>query len=474
MGKTMITNFFIYRWRYWIGYGLIGVALISLLLLAGLYIPNGLSQGELAGTVQSASISYDSLETVAVANAPYHMLQQASFDVLGITQFSIKLPSLIIGFFTAIGMIFLLRQWFSLNVAVLASILTVTTGQFLYIAQSGTPGILYMFWSVALLLLATLIAKRSKPVLLWKILFFVAAALSLYTPLSIYILLALLSAVFIHPHLRYLIRQLPKKQILLGVVAAGIVLAPLVVQLVATPALGLQLLGIPSEWPSITANLQTLALQYFGFMSVSNTSLMTPVFGLGSMAIILYGLWRHIKTRTTARSYIIIAWLIFLVPILSINPSYTSIMFVPLLILLATGLSGILSAWYGIFPVNPYARIAGLIPLIVLVGGLTITGLERYAYGYHYSPHAFSNFSRDLQLLPNDTTRLLVSEKEEGFYRAVASHRDNLIISTQQPTDTSNFTATRAAKNQVSDAAITSIVSSSAASEADRFYLYKK
>lgn len=472
MGKLNVTDFVIYRWRYWIGYSLIGIALVATLVFAGLYVPGGLSVLETNSVVISDSLRYDSIDTIAVTHLPFHMLQQASIAIFGVTMFSIKLPSLLLGLLSAVGMILLLRRWFSPGIAVLASVIAVTTGQFLFLAQQGSPQILYIFWPVILLLLATLVAKRSSKLgIIWKVLFFTAAALSLYTPLSIYVLIALASAVVLHPHLRYLLRRLSKKRIVAAICLASLLLVPLVWAIVLDPRLGLTLLGIPQAWPSFLENLQQLGVHYFGFMSIGQGSLMTPVFGLGSMLIIGYGLYRLIKTRQTVQSYVILAWLACLLPLLILNPSFTSITFLPLLLLLATGLSGIQRSWYRLFPRNPYARAAGLIPMIVLVASLVLFGLERYVYGYHYAPATVQHFSRDLRLLPADTSVLVVHQSERAFYDVVAKHRDQLDIADDAP-ETGTFTTTRQARRD--NDIPSSIITSPLASEPNRFYIYTR
>jgi 4-amino-4-deoxy-L-arabinose transferase-like glycosyltransferase len=467
-----ITSFYIYRFRYWIGYITVGLLLAGLLVFAGLYTPGGISDQEVTAVIKSSQITITDVSSLAITNLPYHLLQQASFELFGVSDFSIKLPSLILALLSAIGLILLLQRWFKPRIAVLASMIAISTGQFLFIAQSGTPGILYVLWSVWLLLLATLIAKRSRPSLLWKILFFVVAALSLYTPLSIYAMIAMGFATVLHPHLRYVIGQLSKVRLLWGALIGALIVTPLVIGIVRTPELALQLLGIPAQWPDIPANLSLLFHQYFGFMAATTTGLMTPVFGLGSMILIAIGTYQLIKTRDSTQSYLIIIWLLCLLPILIINPLYTSITFLPLVLLLATGLSSLLGYWYRLFPRNPYARIAGLVPLVVLVGVLMLSGLERYVYGYHYDPKTVPNFSRDLSLLPKDTTQLVVAPSQAAFYNVVQTYNGSPIV-VQAPTATS-FTTTLAAKQPFVGFHVDRIITSGPYTNADRFYVYKK
>lgn len=467
-----VTSFYIYKFRYFIGYGLISLLLIGLLVFAGLYTPGGISEQETAAVIKSANINPTDIQSLAVTNAPYHLLQKASITLFGVSDFSIKLPSLVLGFLSAVGLILLLRRWFKPNIAVLASIIAICTGQFLFIAQSGTPAILYVLWSVWLLLLGTLIAKKAKPAFLWKVLFFVVAALSLYTPLSIYAIIALGIATILHPHLRFILRQLSKPRLLIGFILGTVIALPLLTGVLQHPELGLSLLGIPNSMPDVLANFIQLSQQYVNFASGSTTGLMTPVFGLGSMLIIGFGVYKLIRTRDSTQSYLIIIWLVCLIPVLISNPDFTSVTFLPLVLLLATGLSSLLGYWYRLFPRNPYARIAGLLPLVVLVSTLVFSGLERYVYGYHYDPSTVANFSQDLSLLPKNTTELIVSEQQKEFYNVVAKQSDNLSIVTVPTADI--VVSTREAKAEYPGYVIDRIVASPQSENSDRFYVYKK
>jgi hypothetical protein len=468
-------SFYIYRFRYYLGYGIVGLLLIGLLLFAGVYTPGGLSTQEMAAVVKSSSIDMSSVTGFAVTNLPFHLLQLASINLFGVSEFSIKLPSLILAFISAIGLILLLRRWFKPRIAILASIIAITTGQFLFIAQNGAPDILYVLWSVLLLLLGTLIAKKVKWLTLWKVLFFIVAALSLYTPLSIYALVALGIATILHPHLRYIVRQLSKPRLIAAFIVGLIIALPLIIGVIKTPALGITILGIPAHWPNIGYNVMLLSQQYLGFAAQSSTGLMTPVFGLGSMLIIGFGIIKLIRTRDSTQSYLIIIWLICLVPVLVISPGFTSVTFLPLVLLLTTGVDSLLGYWYRLFPFNPYARLTGLVPLVVLIGVLVFSGLERYVYGYHYDPYSVSNFSQDLSLLPKSTKNLVVGTDELAFYQVVASHRQGLYVSTTSSEST--FTQTHTVHIggiNYPGFTIERIITSSAGSNADRFYIYKK
>jgi 4-amino-4-deoxy-L-arabinose transferase-like glycosyltransferase len=393
---------------------------------------------------------------------------------------SIKLPSLLLALASAIGMFLLLRQWFSRSVAVLASAIMITTGQYLIVAQSGTTSIVYIFFSVWLLLAATMITRAKRYRFVWKILFAILAALSLYTPLSIYALVALAVIGIVHPHIRNILKRLSTLRLFVSLFIFIALLTPLILVSISHPGIIRTLLGVPADFPNITANIVQLFSQYFDFVSPSSGTFMTPIFSLGSMLLILLGLFDMLRTKYTARSYTIMAWLLLLLPIIVINPRFTTITFVPLLLLLAMGLQALIGYWYRLFPLNPYARIAGLLPLIVLVGGLVFSGVERYVYGYHYDPHTVGNFSRDLRILHNplrSTPRpiMIVSTPgEKPFYDVIAKYNHGLTVSSSFPHVISETTFVTHDAHQAAQPIASKILTGATSNDANRFYIYKK
>lgn len=474
MRNLHITDSFFYRHRYLVGYSLVAIGLIAVLLFAGFYLPGGLSTAEMQSAIKSDTINSLDLNTFTVTNLPYHLLQKLSMDIFGLSIISIKLPSIILAFFSAIGLSLLLIRWFKRNISILASLIAVTTGQFLFIAQDGTPGILYLFWAVWLMLLATIAITRPKQKTVLKISFFIMAALSLYTPLSIYILIAMLTSTLLHPHLRYLFRQLSKPKLITGLIFAAALTIPLIMTCLKDISMTLTLLGVPSQLPDLMTNLSSLGSQYFGFTEPKGMTIITPVFALGSILIIGLGLFNTIKNHSTARSYIILTWILCLAPFIILNPNFNIIMFLPLVLLLASGLKFLLSYWYNLFPNNPYARIGGLIPIIILVGALVISGADRYLYGYRYDPNIVPSFSRDINLIPKDTKMIIVSSNEKPFFGLLEKYNKNIKINTNIVANDVTFIATKEAKKDFTGYKIDKIITTSSQKDSDRFYLYKK
>lgn len=472
MSKLDITDYAIYRWRYRIGYGLIAAVLISVLAFTGFFLTGGISTQEMQSVVISNSLIFNNLNTLAIADLPYHALQNLSITLLGVSQLSIKLPSILLTFFSVIGSIILFRIWFRPSVSILAALIAISTGQFLFMAQDGTPNGMCLVWSISLLLVATVISKTERLRKTLIIVFAILTTLSLYTPLSVYMLIALASAIFIHPHLRYLVKQIPNKEIVIGAIACTLLATPLLISIIKNPSLGLTLFGIPTKIPDFNANIALLAAQYLGFNKPGGITIMTPFFELGTMLIIAIGIYVVTKNHSTARSHVIAIWSIMLVPVVIINPNLAVVTLFPMLLLLGKGLSKLLSYWYELFPLNPYARVGGLIPIMILVSVLVLSGVDRYIYGYRYDPNIASNFSHDLRLIPSDTKTILVTNNELAFYKVVESRNKNFTVITK-PTG-SELLVTHDAKSKMSGYDIKKIITTYTSNDSDRFYLYTK
>lgn len=479
-----ITDYRLYRHRYTIAYLLVGLIVSVLLVAAALYVPGGLSQAEMASAANSSALSLSDFKPEAIIDLPYSLLQYASFAIFGVTTLSIKLPSLIVGTLSLIGIIFLLRNWFHENVAVISALIVITASQFIFTSQDGTPAIMYVFMSTWLLLLALKVSRQTKKRGFWEFLLVATLALSLYTPLSVYIILALASATLLHPHLRYIVGKLPRRKMIAAGVLGLILIAPLVTAIITKPEVGLTLLGIPESMPDFAANAVEIARAHLSFAFIEGSERSQSIYTLPSLMLMLLGVMHLIKTRHTARSYIIVSWILLLTPIILVNPNKTIITFVPIMLLIAAGIDVLLHLWYGLFPRNPYARVAGLLPVTLLIAGMALTGIERYFYVYRYSPPVVANFSDDLKLLDeelhhidSDTTTLLVTESELDFYQAVARHSDDLmVVDPKQVIPNSRpLIATRSAfyERDLEDETPTKIITNGRSSESDRLYLYK-
>jgi len=436
MGKRQITDLFFYRWRYVLSYIVLVVGLGALLYVAGLFAPGGISQEEMDFAVESHQLELGVLygqQVEQLIHLPYRALQLASTSLLGFSPLALKLPSLVLAGLSAIGFYGLLRLWFKRNVAVISTVILITSSLYLLLSQHATPAISYLFWGVGLLFTTSMLTQAARFRPAWLIAASIIAALSLYTPYHLYIIAALVATSLVHPHARFIVFRQPVWAVATSGTLFVLLAVPLVLGLVAHPSLIAPLLGVPDIGTISLAAVWQNLYQYVNFAKPQAGAGMTPVYGLGITVLLLVGIFRLLSAKYTAKSYIITLWLLFVIPLISLHPQSAPFTLLPVMLLVAFAIDYLIRSWYDLFPRNPYARVAGLLPLAVLVGGLAISGVDRFISGHHYSTAAASTYRNDLRLISQTTTKfddkpiiLLVSPAQHDFYALFADSKTNL------------------------------------------------
>ncbi|HEX4662207.1 MAG TPA: glycosyltransferase family 39 protein [Candidatus Saccharimonadales bacterium] len=422
MKQSFIQQLVLYRYRYVIGYVLF-IAILGVLLLCHLdSIPMGLSQHEIQSTLTSATVPVSS--AASPIDLPYHLLQKASLHLFGVSTIGIKLPSVVIGLISGLGVLLLLGRWFRTNVAVLGSLLAITSSLFLISSRSGDATIMLIFWPVYILLLATLVSQEVRLALLYKFLLAICVALSLYTPLMLYPLVAAIIAMIIHPHLRYILRNNNLGQIVLEFFLFLLSLAPLAWLLYNHPLDITMLFGVPNELPSLMTYARDIWAVLNNIANVTSPNISTiivPAFSAGVLALVILGLIRTCLDHYATRSHFLLVWLALLLPISVFNSQSLVLLYVPMILLLAIGLETLIREWYKLFPRNPYARVGALLPLGLLMFSILGFNYTSYFYGFGSSPQAVSYFSTDFETLRsglrqkdvNKTAILLITAPQE-------------------------------------------------------------
>lgn len=483
--KAHVTDYSLYRWRYVIGYLFIAFVTISILGIAVFYVPGALRQGEMDAAIKSGSLSASSLTPSMVIDLPYHLLQRVGFMLFGVTNFTIKLPSVILGIGTAIGIYFLIQSWFRRNVAILVTVLAITTTQFLYLIQDGTPSIMYSFVSIWLLVAVTHITRGHIFNTFWKVVACVLMAVSFYIPLGGYLVIAMAITASFHPHIRYVLKRISRLRLVIAVVLGLASLTPLIYATIIDPKIAMTLFGIPTGAINFQQNIATVGLDLFGFFSGSNSYILRPLYSLGVFLLMMIGFYKLITVKYTARSYTVLILGVFLVPLIVLNPQHIADLYPLAVLMIAMGIATLIVNWYKFFPRNPYARIVGLVPLSIFVLGMMFSGVMRYMNNYMYNQSVLTYYNNDLRLLDRelgllhaspDTTRLVANEKTASFYTLVAHYDKRFTVSTKYDGAPNNLIVMREPYHQTkpTDYTLAQIITSRKATESDRFYLYTK
>lgn len=387
MRISVLREVLLYRYRYIAGLLVFGVILAILPTIRFDLAPTGLSNVDMDSALRSATYKLTQPFAQSVVDLPYLLVQKLSMHVFGVTEFAIKLPSMIFGIASGAAFIMMVRRWFRLNIALVTSLIFVTSSAFLVLARSGNGAIMTTFWLSLFLLAATNIVHPEGKTRLWFIAAFCMVPFSLYTPLMIYPLIAIFIAGLLHPHVRFTLRHISSLQYTLGAIFLVLVLAPLGYMVITSPSHALELLGIPSHllsWPELFTNLKTVVKSFLNIGNAVVGATPQPIFGAASFLIILLGLLQTIRDWYSARSYMLLIWATMFIPLAIFNPDKLLICLVPSYLFLAIGVETLIREWYSLFPFNPYARLAGVLPLTILIGGIMLSNSAQYFYGFFY------------------------------------------------------------------------------------------
>ncbi len=434
MKKIVVSKLFLYRYRFVIGYILLGLAFLGLLFGLPLVAQTGLSEAEMESATGSYYLGKNGILNGDLVDLPYRVLQKFSIMFLGLSAYTVKLPSIIIGLFLGLFLILLLNRWFKNNVSLLASCLIVLSTPFLFLAGSGTPLIMLVFWPTLLLWLASKIQGEKKPKPFYSFVFAIAMLLSIFTPYMIYFAIFCVIFVLAQPHLRFILKHLPKMPLILVILIILGGFTVLGIDIYNHPGTAMELLFAPDfQIGNFFNNVLTGLTSLFSWHGNSESTFLSPLISLPILALALIGLFSTTEGFFASRNSIASILLVFCLVITGFNPETVIFCILPFIILVAHGIKYLLEKWYGLFPENPYARVSAIFPLTILFGFMIIPALLQYIYSYHYNPNIAGEFNYSLSAIRENLTdeKLLVTEHHD-FYKILEESTDITVIDTIQ------------------------------------------
>ena len=413
-----------------IGYIILGAAFIALLVALPLIAQKGLSEAEIESATSSYYLGKDGILNGDMVDLPYRVLQKYSIAFFGLSAFTVKLPSILMGLLLGFLLILLLNRWFKSNVSLLASCLIVLSTPFLFLAGSGTPLIMLVFWPTLLLWLGSKIHGEKRPKPLYSFMFALAMLMSLFTPYMIYFAIFCVFFVFMQPHLRFIVKNLPKLplSIIIVIILAGCTIFG--ISIYHHPDTIMELLFAKDfRMGLFFGNIATGLAPLFSWYNSIESVFLSPLISLPILALSLIGLFSTTKGFFASRNSIATVLIIFGIVITGFNSNAVVFLILPISILIAHGIRYLLEKWYGLFPENPYARVSALFPLTILFGIIIIPALLQYVYGYRYNPTVANEFKYDLSVIRHNLTdeKLVVSEHLD-FYKILENSTNIKIV----------------------------------------------
>jgi hypothetical protein len=378
-------------WRPLLGtLALLSIAIALLSFRLGTLTPN-LSQPEVESRTASRSVR-------TMASNPLHIHQKTGQYLMqkaGQTHpAAMRLPSVIVALAVVVAMYALLKLWYTRRIALLGSLLVITSSWFLHAARLAAPDINYMIPFVFAIGAVLLVKKRLS--LIGSVLLAFFAATLIYVPGMIWLLLA--GILWQRRTIKHSIKRLTLQwRASLGI-ACLLCLLPLVWAFSQHPNLILTWLGLPETIPSFTAyvrNFIDIPIRLF----IKNE--VNPVYGLGQLplldaftgAMTVLGLFAsYFRLRLERTKLVLGAGVIGSILVALGGPVSMTILLPSVYILAASGVALMIQQWLTVFPRNPFARWLGI---VLVTTAVCMTGFyqgSRYFIAWAKAPETRAVF----------------------------------------------------------------------------------
>lgn len=294
---------------------------------------------------------------------PHKLLTFIALHVGQPGAFALRVVSVIFAIVAVCAFFWIIRNLFSIRVAILATTLMGTSAFFLHYARIGLPYILYITFT--LLTIAALFWHRfTHRRYLSFLVLVITMACSLYLPGMVYILFAL--GVWQRKYITQSLQKLSWWMFVLALLAIGVLLVPLIWAFVLNPATMTQaMLGIPPQLAPFTY-LKHLALPAISLF-IYSTEVPTlgirgiPVLDILVMALAVLGAYRLFIQSRLLRFWSIIVFVVVSVPLIALNLVPLGILLPVIYLLAAGGIGMLLQQWFMVFPRNPLAKGIGVV-----------------------------------------------------------------------------------------------------------------
>lgn len=501
-----LTDYKLYHWRYYIAAVALGLLAVVMFGFALWSSPDGIDQAEIDSVVESSEVGLRNFTAAPqIVELPYKIIQKISVRLIGLRNFSIKLPSILLGAGTTLGIVLIVRFWINRRAGLIAGLLALATSQLLFLSQYGTPKINLLFLMTAIVLILTKVATFSTQQTNYKLrygrfnnnlkanLFKTAIGLAIsfgllvYSRLGLYVAGIIGLVVALHPYMRLAIKTLFKQidsqqKIIVGVIMA-VLLLPMVVNISTGFEAARSLLDFDNFSIDVLPNLALIGERFISLVPKQPSLANAPILLVGSTVLALLGLFRILPNLHKPAELATILSAILIITASLFNPNLALLLLIPLWAMLGFGVEWLFNSWYELFPRNPYARVAGMIPISLLIGFSLLAGISFHVDYYHYTPGVANLFRNDLlivkqQLAEHSRVKVVATSADNQlkFYKILAQSNNNLSVSeTVSQTDKQRQLVTRKA---VPDQKIINnyqlVLPDRFRHNADRFYVYQK
>jgi hypothetical protein len=390
-------NYAATMWRPVVGYILAGVLVVALLAfrLAGL-VPKA-AQAEIDTINSSTKLSriFDN-----PVNAPYKLVQYIVHHFMPGHLWAARSVSVLVAFCALILFYILLMQWHTKRMAILGTLLLVTSSWFLHSARLATPNVMLLAL-LALVAVGQLLrfwSDHAKALLLTSL----VIGLSVYVPGMIWFVV--IGGAWQAVRFRHLYRSLHWPVIAAASAIFVALLLPLGLALSRQPELWREFVALPNQFDTVSVMLKNIGLVFGSYFVVSPRN---PTYWLGRLPILdifgsvmfILGLYAYWFRMRLDRTQLLMGVLLLGAVFAGINGhSEQSIILLPFFyIIVVAGITLMLQQWFTVFPRNPIARTIGTSLIAITVALACMYQLTNYFVAWPHNQDTRAVFVHTLK-----------------------------------------------------------------------------
>lgn len=395
MKLPAIQDSFLYHWRYKIAYSvLLILSLLTLTYRLGTLVP-GVSASENAH-IQTVTLSNIIDHPI---NAPYRVVQWASLKYMGQSAIAVRLPSIGFGLLTIIALYVALRRIHSERSALIGALLLTTSSFFLPYARQGTANItLAAGLTLTFAVMAWVyVAKRSP---LGLVVLAASAAFALYIPLGLVWLVigTLMAPIALRNDLLW---QVQKRHFILPPLIFLALVAPLIYAGFQHPIVLVKDMFLwPDQLPTIMQFGKFIGQALLGLFWISPRASEfhlghLPFLDVFTVIMMFLGILHLIANRKLKRIRFIVASTVISLVVIGLTQSASAfVLLVPIVYMCAgMGVSRLFREWNNVFPRNPFARAAAIIPMTLIIGFVMLYHLKYTFVAWPKNPETKSLYN---------------------------------------------------------------------------------
>jgi hypothetical protein len=372
----------------------IGLMLFLLSFRLGALTP-GLSEAEInyrAYTSQAGNI------TSELVYAPHAFVQNALQQISITNRALLRAASIGFALLSVVSVFALLRLWHAPKLAILGTVLYLTSSWFLHTARVATPDILFTLLPVLLLIWTWLLRSRRRELALFLVV--IACGILLYIPGMAWFIVT--GIIWQAGRIAKELRTVSAPYIISSIVMGLLFILPAGLVIYQNNGLLWTFMGLPETLPPISTiakNIMSIPLMLF-LRGPSDSAMWLgrlPLLDLFSAAFLILGVYTYSLRLNLDRSRFLFAGSILGAILFSLDGPVTIAIILPFIyIFIAGGLAFMLNQWFAVFPRNPFARNIGGSLLTIAVLMSIFYHINHYFIAWPNTPETKQVYSQRL------------------------------------------------------------------------------